>query len=79
MRLGWGVFNLFGVDRARPYARVDHAGLVVWLNGNRLAELHRDRAVMVYRAVIVLRTEAWQTFRRRPVDRAFVVPAWELG
>lgn len=71
-RLGWGTLDLFGADRLKPYARVDHAGLLVLLNGNTLAELHRDRAV------IVTRTGARQTFRRRPVDPAHVGAVWEL-
>jgi hypothetical protein len=65
--LGWGP-----LDRARPLARIDHAGLLWLLNGDRLVELDR------HRAVIETRTGARQTFRRRPVAVGEVVLAWEL-
>jgi hypothetical protein len=71
--LGWGPLDLFGCDRERPFARIDHAGLLWLLNGDRLVELDR------HRAVIETRTGARQTFRRRPLAVGEVVLAWELA
>jgi hypothetical protein len=34
--LGWGPFELFGCDSERPFVRIDQAGLLWLLNGNRL-------------------------------------------
>jgi hypothetical protein len=70
--LGWGPLNLFGCDQERPFARIDHAGLLWLVNGDRLVELDRNRAV------IERRTGGRQTFRRRPVPVGEVVLAWEL-
>jgi hypothetical protein len=70
--LGWGPLDLFGCDRERPFARVDHAGLLGLLNGDKLIELDR------HNAVIERRTGSRQTFRRRPVAVGDVVLAWEL-
>jgi hypothetical protein len=69
---GWGPLDLFGCDRERPFARVDHLGLLWLLNGGSVVELHRDRAI--------LETErgARQCYRRRPVEVGRVVLAWEL-
>jgi hypothetical protein len=71
--LGWGPLDLFGCDRERPFARIDHAGLLWLLNGDRLVELDRRGAV------IETRTGARQTFRRRPLAVGDVVLAWELA
>jgi hypothetical protein len=70
---GWGPFDLFGCDRYRPFARTDHAGVLWLLNGDRLVEIDRHRAVIERRA------GARQTFRRRPVPMGEVVLAWELS
>jgi hypothetical protein len=70
--LGWGPLDLFGCDRDRPFPRIDQAGLLWLLNGDRLVELDR------YTAVIERRTGARQRFRRRPVAVGDVVLAWEL-
>jgi hypothetical protein len=69
--LGWGPLDLFGCDRERPFARVDHLGLLWLLNGGTVVELHRDRAI--------LETERGvrQCYRRRPVEVGRVVLAWE--
>ena len=71
--LGWGPLDLFGCDRERPFARIDHAGLLWLLNGDRLVELDR------HRAMIETRTGARQSYRRRPVAVGEVVLAWELA
>ena len=42
--LGWGPLDLFGCDRERPFARVDHLGLLWLLKGGNIVELYRDRA-----------------------------------
>ena len=70
---GWGPFDLFGCDRKRPFARVDHLGLLWLLNGGTIAELHRDRAV------IETPGGARQTYRRRPIEVGRLALAWELS
>ena len=70
---GWGQIDLFGCDRERPFARVDHLGLLWLLNGGRIAELHRDRAI------VETTGGGHQTYRRRPVEVGSVVLAWELS
>jgi hypothetical protein len=69
--LGWGPLDLFGCDRERPFARIDHQGLLWLLDGAAIIELHRDRAT------IEKPTGARQTYRRRPVEVGRVMPAWE--
>jgi len=71
--LGWGPLDLFGCDRERPFARIDHMGLLWLLDGDIVRELHRDRAI------IETQSGARQTFRRRPVEVGCVVLAWELA
>jgi hypothetical protein len=70
--LGWGPLDLFGCDRERPVARVDHLGLLWLVRGGRILKLLRDRAI--------LKTTggALQSYRRRPVEVGRVVIAWEL-
>jgi hypothetical protein len=70
--LGWGPLDLFGCDRERAFARIDHAGLLWLLNGDELIELDR------HKAMIETRTRVRQTFRRRPVAVGEVVLAWEI-
>jgi hypothetical protein len=70
--LGWGLFDLFGADRDRPFARIDQAGLLWLLNGNRLAALSENIAT------IETRTGARQTYRRKPSERGRVL-VWELA
>jgi hypothetical protein len=70
--LGWGPFDLFGCDRDRPFARIDRAGLLWLLNGDRLL------ALTEHTAMIETRTGARQTYRRRPVAIGDAVLAWEL-
>ena len=71
--LDWGPLDLFGCDRERPFARIDRAGLLWLLNGDRLVELDR------HRAMIETRTGGRQSYRRRPVAVGEVVLAWELA
>src|SRR5207248_2186989 len=68
--LGWGSFDLFGCDRDRPFARLDHAGLLWLLNGDRLVALSAETAL------IESRTGARGTFRRKQSELGRVL-AWE--
>jgi hypothetical protein len=70
--LGWGSYDLFGADRDRPFARIDQAGLLWLLNGDRLIALSENTAT------IETRTCASQTFRRRPQQHGRSL-AWELA
>ena len=69
--LGWGPYDLFGCDRDRPYTRIDAAGLLWLLNGDRLVALSANAAA------IETRTGARQTYRRKPSEPGRVL-AWEL-
>lgn len=68
---GWGPLDLFGCDRQRPFARIDHLGLLWLLNGGAILELRRDRATI--QAV----SGARQTYSRRPVEVGQVTLPWE--
>jgi hypothetical protein len=69
--LGWGSFDLFGCDRTRPFARIDQAGLLWLLNGDKLIALTENTAS------IETQTGARQTYRRKPNEPGRVL-AWEL-
>jgi hypothetical protein len=58
--LGWDSLDLFGADSNRPFARIDQAGLLLLLGGNKLLTLTADTAT------IETRTGARQTYRRKP-------------
>lgn len=68
--LGWTAHDLFGCDRQRPFARIDRAGLLWLLNGDKLVMLTADRAT------IETQNGNRLTYYRKPGDRR-VVP-WEL-
>jgi len=68
--LGWGPHDLFGCDRDRPFARIDQAGLLWLLNGNRLVMLTEDAAT------IESATGARQIYRREPITLGRAL-AWE--
>ena len=70
--LGWGLYDLFGCDPDRPFARLDKQGLCLLIGGNRLVDL--SDAV----AVIETWTGARQTYRRKPIEPGRVL-AWELA
>ena len=70
--LGWGPLDLFGCDRERPFARVDHLGLLWLLNGSTITELHRNRAILETKRGVR------QRYERHPVEVGCVVLAWEL-
>ena len=67
-----GSYDLFGCDRDRPFARIDQAGLLWLLNGDRLVMLAEDAAT------IETTTGARQTWRRKPTEPGRVL-AWELA
>lgn len=71
--VGWGPLELFGCDRERPFARIDHAGLLLLLNGGSLLALTRDTAV------IETPTGARQTYHRHSIDVGRVMLAWEMA
>jgi len=69
--LGWGPHDLFGCDRDRPLARIDLAGLLWLLNGDKLVALTENTAIIERRA------GARQTYRRKPNEPARML-VWEL-
>jgi hypothetical protein len=71
MALGWGPFDLFGCNRDKPFARIDQAGMLWLLGGDKLVALTEDTAA------IETWTGARQTYRRTPSDPGRVL-AWEL-
>lgn len=70
--LGWGPLDLFGCDGARPFARVDQAGLLWLVHGNRLVALTETTAV------IETATGARQIYRRKPGEPGRVL-AWQFA
>jgi hypothetical protein len=70
--LGWGPLDLFGCNRERPFARIDHMGLLWLLNGRAIVEMQCDHAIIETLGGVR------QTYRRRPVEVGRVVLAWEL-
>ena len=70
-RLGWGPLDLFGCDRAKPFARINRAGLLWLLNGRKLLALAADTAA------IATASGGYLTFRRRFREPGGVL-AWEL-
>ena len=63
---------MFGCDRDRPFTRIDQAGLLWLLNGDKLIALTENTAT------IERRTAACQTYRRKPPEPGRVL-AWELS
>jgi hypothetical protein len=71
--LGWGPHDLFGCDGDRPLARIDRAGLLWLLKGDKLVALTADTAT------IEARTGTRLTYRRKPDGEPGRVLAWELS
>jgi hypothetical protein len=69
---GWGPRDLFGCDRAQPFARVERAGLLWLLNGRKLVAFTADTAT------IETPSGAHQTYRRGSIAYGEVTLAWEL-
>jgi hypothetical protein len=70
-RLGWTPLDLFGCDRAKPFARINRAGLLWLLNGRKLLALAAETAA------IATASGGHLTFRRC-IREPGGVPAWEL-
>jgi hypothetical protein len=70
--IGWHPLDLFGCDRDRPFARIDCAGLLWLLNGDKLIALSQNTATME------ARTGTRLTWRRTSIEPDRVL-AWELS
>jgi hypothetical protein len=70
--LGWNAIDLFGCNDLKPFARVDQAGLLWLLDGNRLIGLTNQTAA------IAPRSGARQTYPRRPRQPTQVL-AWDIA
>ena len=70
--LGWGPYDLFGCDRDRPFARIDRAGLLWLVKGEKLIVLTENTATIETKAGVR------QTYRRKPNGPGRVL-AWELA
>ena len=70
--LGWTLGDLAGADREKPFARLDKAGLLWLLNGNRLVATSENTAT------IATKTGARQTYRGKPNQHDLVL-AWDLA
>ena len=70
--LQWGPYDLFGCDRDRPFARIDHLGLLWLLNGGQVLVLTADTATIKTLNGSIL------TYRRRAGNGRNNVLAWEL-
>ena len=68
--LGWTANDLFGADRLKPYARIDHPGLLMLVGGKRIVALSADVAV------VEGKTGIRQTYRCSTSNGP---PAWELA
>lgn len=69
--LGWGPLDLFGCDRVKPFARIDRAGLLWLLNGQKLLALAANAAS------ITTASGGKLTFRKC-LNEAGRLVAWEL-
>ena len=58
-RLGWSVPDLFGVNRVKPFVRVDGAGLIRLLNGREVVVLTENEIA------IEVSARTHQTYRRK--------------
>jgi hypothetical protein len=70
--LGWTALDLFGCNEACPFARLDQAGLIWLVNGDKLVALTTETAV------IQTCTVARHTRYRRRLAESGRVVAWEL-
>jgi hypothetical protein len=70
--LGWGLLDVFGCDRERPFARLDRAGLLWLLNGDRVIALTEKTAT------VESSSGARQTWRRKHNEPGRALP-WELA
>jgi hypothetical protein len=72
--LGWSALALFGCHRTRPLEHLGSAGLLWAVNGGKLAELHRDWAVIARGS-----DKSRQIYHRRRQDKAIVTLPWALS
>ena len=74
-RLGWGTLDGFGVNKTRPFERLDGAGLVRLLNGREVVALTETETV------IQCSTGERQSYRRKPAREiaARRCALWELA
>ena len=72
--LGWNALALFGCHRTRPLEYLGSAGLLWTINGGKLAELHREWAV-IERG----NDKSRQIFHRRRQDEAMITFPWALS
>jgi hypothetical protein len=72
--LGWNALALFGCHRTRPLEHLGSAGLLWAINGGKLAELHREWAV-IERG----NDKSRQIFHRRRQDEAMITFPWALS
>jgi hypothetical protein len=70
--LGWGPFELFGCDPIKPFVRLDRAGLLWLIDGQKLLALTADTAA------IATHSGSKLTYYRRLLEAGGVL-AWELG
>jgi hypothetical protein len=73
-QLGWSTLMLFGCCRFKPYARIDRAGLLLLLRGDRIVSIEPNRATIAAKL-----GGSTSTCRCRPIDPAHVMPIWELA
>jgi hypothetical protein len=69
--LGWNALALFGCHRTRPLEHLGTAGLLWAINGGKLAELHREWAV-IERG----NDKSRQIYHRRRQDRTIITLPW---
>jgi len=72
--LGWNALALFGCHGTRPLEHLGSAGLLWAINGGKLAELHREWAV-IERG----NDKSRQIFHRRRQDEAMITFPWALS
>jgi hypothetical protein len=72
--LGWNALALFGCHRTRPLEHLGSAGLLWAINGGKLAQLHREWAV-IERG----NDKSRQIFHRRRQDEAMITFPWALS
>jgi hypothetical protein len=70
--LGWTSLDLFGCNRAKPFSRINHAGLLWVLNGRKLLALGPNAAT------IATASGGKLTFRKSANEPGRVL-AWELS
>jgi hypothetical protein len=72
--LGWNALALFGCHRTRPLEHLGSAGLLWAINGGKLAQLHREWAVIERR-----NDKSRQIFHRRRQDEVMITFPWALS